>query len=1015
MKKNKLLSLLTVFVMIFTLIPVTLGFAAEGVTTTQQTAIDTVVGIGLMSLDTEGNFLSDVQVTRAELATIISTMFNTGDNALVEWKEKFFKELHEEFQTADSFQSSVELFSDVDDTSEYYEAIKTVNDLGIMTGFTDGSFGPEGQLTYEQAIKVMVTMLGYKARADIYGGFPMGYVRMANDLKLLNGLSKTTGTITKGDMATLIFNALDVRMLEIASIGDSIEYTAEGTATFLERFLGMKKLTGRVTDNGFSNFIGSQVAAKDFMTIGGISVRVTDDKSYARGYLGRTVNAYVSDNKGDYTLVYAGLDGLDTVVTIDVKDFKSFVSGKITYQVGESTKTVSFDPYADMIYNGTGISSYNEDTFKFPMGTISVVTPRGAGKADILIVDAYESYYVDYVDYVNKMVYSKKVVNGTYASDTIDLNRDENYFLIVKKADGTAADINEIASDSVISVAEGVNSMTVITSLTKVQKFSINEISTVENTTYVSNGTNKYPIAKKFDVNKLVVGESYTLYADVFGEAVFFKLSSEVADKYTVAVVINSMKTSGLDPVTAIKIMDSNGSVASYEIASKINVSGDTDILLSLNDEKTKTPNEFYDIIKDYHGIVRFTLNADGKINYLEFPIKQKTFGNPDNRLTEIYLPDTDGVTSSNNTYRDLYFDSVSGAVRGWYYKPGQGFAGQILVDRNNSKVFVSPKKPADTASVDEKNTYNQQVIDEEYYQVSGPNENFTDDGKHFVKAYTTTADSKYAQFLINQKTVSKSTIGHDTRTFYVFNRQYQGVDENGDSCTYISYYQGATEKKLALSDKFIGVESIINPGVALTGFTLEKGDIFRLSTDSFGKIETLQIIVDENASNPASNYANNAGNLYNTLGKWHSGYADGTSNPYGVRTDPSSNTNSFYSGGRYWSDGGNGYMRNALYWAVYTRGTNELCLTTQPLGADGEEYELDELGEVFVTDSYILSSVNAITIGTNGVTVKSIPISELKTYELTGNNCDRIFLSSRVGSPSSTYAYVNYSADLGN
>ena len=107
--------------------------------------------------------------------------------------------------------------------------------------------------------------------------------------------------------------------------------------------------------------------------------------------------------------------------------------------------------------------------------------------------------------------------------------------------------------------------------------------------------------------------------------------------------------------------------------------------------------------------------------------------------------------------------------------------------------------------------------------------------------------------------------------------------------------------------------------------------------------------------------------------------------------------------------------MRNALYWIVYTRNGNELCLTTQPLGAEGEKYQVDENGDVFVTDSYVMSNVNAVTITANGVSVKSIPVSQLKTYEFANNDCDRVFISSRVGSPSSTIVYTNYSSEISN
>lgn len=1011
MRKNKILSLLVVFIMICTLIPCI--SSAEDVnepTSSQLMKYNTIVGLGIMSTDQDGNFLSETAVTRGELAKIISSMFNTGSDAVVEWKEKFFKELDEEFETADTFSEGIELYTDVDDSSDYYNAIKTVSDLGIMTGYTDGSFGPESQLTYEQAYKVLVSMLGYRARAMVYGGFPNGFVRMASELKLLDGLTNTTGTINNGDMAILIYNALDVKMLDIVSMGKNIEYSAENSETFLKRFLGMQKITGRVTDNGYSNLIGDQVVTHDFMVIGNVKVRMTPETQYARNYFGRTVNAYVTDNNnGEYTLVYAATDDLDKVLTINVNDFVSYQNGTITYKVNEDNKkSVNIPTNVYMIYNGSGTPSYTADTFNFSSGTISVVTSKGAGKADMLIVEAYESYYVDYVDYINKLVYSKKVVNNEYAADEINLDRDDDYCLIIKNDKGTSEDISGISSDSVISVAEGKNSMTVVTSSKKIQDFAVNEISTVSGITYVSNGEKRYPLSGKVNVNDLVVGEKYTIYIDIFGEAVYFKAASANAAKFTTAIVISSMQTTGLDPLTAIKVIKDDGSVEDYDIAKKITVSGNPDLTLSVNDEKKMEPAEFYNFIKDYHRIVRYTLNSEGEIDYIEFPVKQTTFGNPDNRLTEIYLPDTAGKTADDNI-RDLFFES--GEVKGWQYMQNQGFSGRVLVDRTNTKVFVCPKNAEDAG-------------DEDNYNVSGVADNFSE-GKYNVKAYTTVADSKVAQHIINLKNAKRTTITFNTRTFHVFDRSYMGVDEDGMACKFISFYTGSKANTLALSDECVDnsgnikVVSIMNDanGVAYESTVpIEKGDIFRYALDKEGKIETVQLIVDENAQNPAaSNPDNFVGNLYGTAGKWDkNAYSEGKTNPYVVYND-TNGKNIFTASGNWWSDHYMGYMRNALFWPVYTRGTNELCLTTQPLGVDGEKYVLDELGETFVTDSFVISTINAITIGANGVTVKSIPINQLKTYEYTTNDCDRIFVSTRVGVPQSYYAYVNYSDDLEN
>ena len=76
MRINKILSLLVAFIMICTLIPcMTSAEEVEEPTFSQKMKYDTVVGLGIMSTDQDGNFLPETAVTSGELANIISAMF----------------------------------------------------------------------------------------------------------------------------------------------------------------------------------------------------------------------------------------------------------------------------------------------------------------------------------------------------------------------------------------------------------------------------------------------------------------------------------------------------------------------------------------------------------------------------------------------------------------------------------------------------------------------------------------------------------------------------------------------------------------------------------------------------------------------------------------------------------------------------------------------------------------------------------------------------------------------------
>lgn len=68
------------------------------------------------------------------------------------------------------------LFTDVSASSKYLEAVKTVSDMGLMNGFSDGSFDPKGALTRVQVVTVLSRINPVEVEApagrfwDVYEG-----------------------------------------------------------------------------------------------------------------------------------------------------------------------------------------------------------------------------------------------------------------------------------------------------------------------------------------------------------------------------------------------------------------------------------------------------------------------------------------------------------------------------------------------------------------------------------------------------------------------------------------------------------------------------------------------------------------------------------------------------------------------------------------------------------------------------------------------------------------------------
>ena len=90
-------------------------------------------------------------------------------------------------------------FSDVTAENINSGAIKAAVDMGIIKGFGDGTFRPDDTVKSEQAIKIIVSMLGYDIHTVAFGGYPVGYVTVGYTIGLLSkvvlgdGVACTTG------------------------------------------------------------------------------------------------------------------------------------------------------------------------------------------------------------------------------------------------------------------------------------------------------------------------------------------------------------------------------------------------------------------------------------------------------------------------------------------------------------------------------------------------------------------------------------------------------------------------------------------------------------------------------------------------------------------------------------------------------------------------------------------------------------------------------------------------------
>ena len=116
-------------------------------------------------------------------------------------------------------------FVDVDETHPAFDAIYLAYELGIVDGNGDGTFCPDDAVTYEQAAKILVNMLGYNPMAEQRGGYPNGYIKVAQQTGITGGITFVpTDKVLFASGVQLICKAVQTPVMEQTGYGSEAVY-----------------------------------------------------------------------------------------------------------------------------------------------------------------------------------------------------------------------------------------------------------------------------------------------------------------------------------------------------------------------------------------------------------------------------------------------------------------------------------------------------------------------------------------------------------------------------------------------------------------------------------------------------------------------------------------------------------------------------------------------------------------------------------------------------------------------
>lgn len=134
--------------------------------------------------------IGEQKITRAQMAHISAVL---KDNDMCE-------------KNIDNINSG-NMFIDVSENTPFYRDILYLKQCGYVSGYGNGLFCPYEYITYDEALKMLVGVMGYSDYAQKYGGFPLGYNDTAKYMGLTDFYFGNT-ELSKDVAVKLIENAL---------------------------------------------------------------------------------------------------------------------------------------------------------------------------------------------------------------------------------------------------------------------------------------------------------------------------------------------------------------------------------------------------------------------------------------------------------------------------------------------------------------------------------------------------------------------------------------------------------------------------------------------------------------------------------------------------------------------------------------------------------------------------------------------------------------------------------------
>ncbi|MBP3361065.1 MAG: S-layer homology domain-containing protein [Clostridia bacterium] len=395
---------------------------------------------------------SDELVTRAEFCIYVSDILTwNGKNSIKPATEQ--------------------IFSDVSQWDYLAQQLNLLYDMGIISGYGDGTFRPDEPIDICSAYSVALNALGYKSFASMVGEYP----KSVTDAAKRCGLDKDLGgyrndaKMTKKAAAILLDNLIMTEVMSLSGeSGGNIDYKTGDI--FLNDYMEIYEYEGILTGTEGISVYGNFVD-RGYIEIDGTVYENAAEN--AEKYFGCRITYYLDQTGGDTGDVLAIIPKRNnTVLEVESEQAADISGSEFRFEKDNRSKSVRISPVADIIVNG--VPKKGSEAFIPEYGKIRLVDNNDDGSYDVVIISDYITVIVETADVSQNIIYGK---NNDKDGHKYVFELDDYDYASIKNSDGEEEKLENIGTETVLTGTVSENCIAFIHSQTKIQ----GQISAVEN------------------------------------------------------------------------------------------------------------------------------------------------------------------------------------------------------------------------------------------------------------------------------------------------------------------------------------------------------------------------------------------------------------------------------------------------------------------------------------------------------------------------------------------------------